>query len=559
MRSGGLHRLLLASVVLLPAVSATPAHAATAADVRAAVIALSHEAQDLLTLNAFPASDPLNALEAALSNLPLAPRGARSKQVAQLKTDDAAGARARAKLQQGSNPSVEVLKVLQPLSSAQLAAVTSGKKVTEPQAGEYLKALEDLVVRNGATTDTQGARPDPPTVNQGIAQALGIQVAQPSGPPGQQPGGLQPGGQQPGGQTTPSSSDRPVWPWFLVGAAVLGGAAYLLTRRRPPSAPPLPMTRPAAAAPPVASILDASRRLTTLTGEEVPRAIVREALALVPGMAAAVVERQQGDLVVTHESQPGVLRPEGFHHGVIETAANTGQMLVQVISNDPSFSRQPAQVVLLPLVSAGRVEAVVVVTRDATQTFTPAERDALAAFAPVAAAARESAARTQAAVDASQIDPLTGAGNRRQLDTHLPIVLREAGGGSTGFCMIDLDHFKTVNDTFGHPAGDALLRGVCDTIRSAVRPTDGVYRYGGEEFCVLLPATDLEEAADIAERVRAAIATNRYDVGSARPLTVTASLGVAVTESTELDDIVNRADRALYQAKQSGRNQVRRG
>lgn len=322
-----------------------------------------------------------------------------------------------------------------------------------------------------------------------------------------------------------------------------------------PGAFPVASTMPAPAA--VHTVLDASRRLTMLpVGEDMPRAIVREALTLVPGRAAALVERRGDALTVAYESQPGLLVPDGFGAGVIDQAANTARLVAQPITSDPSFARQPAQVLLLPLVSAGRVDAVVVIVRDPGEPFLPAERELLATLAPVAAAARESASRTQAAVDASLVDPLTGVGNRRQLDAHLATVLREPPGGQTALCMVDLDHFKTVNDTHGHPAGDALLRQVCARIRETVRPTDGVYRYGGEEFCLLLPATSLAEAQETAERVRAAIAAQSYDVGGGQLLTATASLGVAVTTDADVAALLHAADAALYEAKRSGRNRV---
>jgi diguanylate cyclase (GGDEF)-like protein len=121
--------------------------------------------------------------------------------------------------------------------------------------------------------------------------------------------------------------------------------------------------------------------------------------------------------------------------------------------------------------------------------------------------------------------------------------------------MVDIDHFKKINDKHGHPTGDRVLKGVADALRKSVRGKAGesVYRYGGEELAILLPRLPLAKAAQVAERVRAAIA--------ARPIAgvvVTASLGVAPLDASmrTADDLIARADAALYRAKQGGRNRV---
>src|SRR5439155_11445125 len=127
--------------------------------------------------------------------------------------------------------------------------------------------------------------------------------------------------------------------------------------------------------------------------------------------------------------------------------------------------------------------------------------------------------------------------------------------------MVDLDRFKSVNDTFGHPVGDALLRSVAEVLRESVRPGDGVYRYGGEEFCIVMPDTTADDAAVVAERIRAAVAGRAYEAGTGVPLRATASLGVAsadglATGQSGLAGLMARADAAPYRAKQGGRDQV---
>jgi diguanylate cyclase (GGDEF)-like protein len=124
--------------------------------------------------------------------------------------------------------------------------------------------------------------------------------------------------------------------------------------------------------------------------------------------------------------------------------------------------------------------------------------------------------------------------------------------------FLDLDRFKAVNDTFGHLAGDQVLVGVADTLSDLIRDADIAGRYGGEEFCVLLPDCDGERAAEVAERLREAIADLRF---SPRELRVTASLGVATLGPTaapnSIDELIERADQALYRAKQDGRDCIR--
>jgi two-component system, cell cycle response regulator len=121
----------------------------------------------------------------------------------------------------------------------------------------------------------------------------------------------------------------------------------------------------------------------------------------------------------------------------------------------------------------------------------------------------------------------------------------------------DLDHFKQVNDVYGHPIGDAALRSAADCLRRAVRPADPVGRFGGEEFVVLLPSTDLMEAEEVAERIRALIEASPLQLVDGRSVSLSISLGVTLMAQDEpLTVAVDRADRAMLLAKRSGRNRV---
>ena len=155
-------------------------------------------------------------------------------------------------------------------------------------------------------------------------------------------------------------------------------------------------------------------------------------------------------------------------------------------------------------------------------------------------------------------DPLTRLLNRRGLEDALYISMAHASrkGLPTSAVMVDIDHFKKVNDSFGHEVGDQIIRQVADYLRRMSRASDVVARIGGEEYLLILPDTDLEPAKILAERIREAICGRPFVVGNQR-ISVTVSLGVArVVGESSLDALSQEADRAMYQAKQSGRNRV---
>jgi diguanylate cyclase (GGDEF)-like protein len=158
-------------------------------------------------------------------------------------------------------------------------------------------------------------------------------------------------------------------------------------------------------------------------------------------------------------------------------------------------------------------------------------------------------------------DALTGLANRRQLDTDLQALNKvQAGeGGSCAFLMLDLDRFKRLNDELGHAAGDEALRSVSAELQRVVRRRDTIYRYGGEEFLVIMRETSLEAGAATGERIREAVADLQIRA-AARPAspTLTISCGVAYSPvaRTHWDPVLAAADSALYEAKATGRNRV---
>jgi diguanylate cyclase (GGDEF)-like protein len=156
-------------------------------------------------------------------------------------------------------------------------------------------------------------------------------------------------------------------------------------------------------------------------------------------------------------------------------------------------------------------------------------------------------------------DSLTNLYNRRHFSKVGEGEVQRARryGRSLSAIMLDIDHFKQVNDTYGHTVGDQILQGVADSCRQELRGVDVVGRYGGDEFVILLPENDLTTAEQVAERLRKSIAQRRLNT-TRGPATVTASLGVAAMDgkSPTLETLLSRADQALYGAKEKGRNRV---
>jgi diguanylate cyclase (GGDEF)-like protein len=159
----------------------------------------------------------------------------------------------------------------------------------------------------------------------------------------------------------------------------------------------------------------------------------------------------------------------------------------------------------------------------------------------------------------AQTDPLTGALNRRAfMSRGERLVARHRHEGATlSLLFLDLDHFKALNDRFGHSGGDDVLTCFVGLVNACIRPTDFMFRMGGEEFCCLLPRTDTAQAQRVAERIRHQVEETSVIVAG-QPVRATVSIGIASTEAVghDLDALIRRADSAVYAAKRSGRNRV---
>src|SRR5438309_3339524 len=172
--------------------------------------------------------------------------------------------------------------------------------------------------------------------------------------------------------------------------------------------------------------------------------------------------------------------------------------------------------------------------------------------------------KSRVLAEVSARDALTGVYNRwyvmEKIDSEMNRSLRH--GSPVALLMLDIDHFKRINDSFGHTAGDQVLKSFGQVLRESCRVYDVPGRYGGEEFCIVLPETRIGNTTAVAERIRQRLAQSRFDVGGDRVATITASMGIAGMDSVADEGLVTsaalieRADRALYSAKHRGRDRI---
>jgi diguanylate cyclase len=157
-----------------------------------------------------------------------------------------------------------------------------------------------------------------------------------------------------------------------------------------------------------------------------------------------------------------------------------------------------------------------------------------------------------------RIDSLTQLGNRMALEERIAESLGRFERYQEPFCilMIDIDHFKKINDTYGHPAGDRILKGLSAKMKATLRNSDFIGRYGGEEFCAIVVNGDLEKGKAAAENLRIAVESAKFNLGG-KKLGITISIGVAgVQDADGVESLIKNADTALYRAKEFGRNMV---
>jgi diguanylate cyclase (GGDEF)-like protein len=315
------------------------------------------------------------------------------------------------------------------------------------------------------------------------------------------------------------------------------------------------------------------RRLTRVRG-------VAAVSDLILRHAARAVHARMGALAVARaDAHATIAATYGYpralvEHVRIEPGAGVIGRVMQsrhpVLASGPDPSRprrlryRTNSFIVVPIVASGDVLGAICVTdREHDAPFTSRDVETLRTFAAGAALAleRERALDSaEAHAHAAAIDPVSGVFNRRYLQVRLGEELQRSRRHEIplALLLIDIDDFKIVNDTYGHLAGDLVLRDVAEILRRSVRVFDVCARFGGEEFVIIMPGSTAESAMRIAERIRERIELYRPADRLLASLRITVSIGLAVSEpGTTVSQLLARADGALYAAKHAGKNRIR--
>lgn len=215
----------------------------------------------------------------------------------------------------------------------------------------------------------------------------------------------------------------------------------------------------------------------------------------------------------------------------------------------------------IPLITkSGIIGGLFAANKQGGGSFTEEDNDILTMLSLQAVVAIENASLYNKTVELAIKDGLTGIANRRFFIEELDREISRANRYNLAFSllMIDIDHFKKINDAYGHPAGDAVLKTLAGMLKSKIRQIDLAARYGGEEFAVLLPQTSIEGAMVVGERIRKAVAGSSFTINEEKRINVTVSIGISSTSWNvrTAEELIEAADKALYSAKEAGRNRV---
>lgn len=268
---------------------------------------------------------------------------------------------------------------------------------------------------------------------------------------------------------------------------------------------------------------------------------------------------------------PPATESSAIHFGLGEgacghAASSLQSVYIPDLSQDGRFvarerSNPMGSLLAVPILHQGQLLGVMNFERPEVAAFDAEDIELLTAVADQAAMAVQNARLHEETVALSITDPLTAVPNRRHLFARLEMELARAlrFGTPVSFLMVDIDHFKKLNDAAGHRAGDITLREVADVLSSHIRKVDTIARYGGEEFALILPQSTKAEAAEVAEKLRRAVEQKFFTFAQSQPGgRVTLSIGVSAFphDADTQNDLVDAADSALYASKRGGRNLV---
>ncbi len=270
-----------------------------------------------------------------------------------------------------------------------------------------------------------------------------------------------------------------------------------------------------------------------------------------------VVRAHHGNLTPCIPQDGRVLAGEGFWGRTLASAATLIENDVSKIPGSVGFYLETASRMCIPLVSFGQTLGVLVLDSSEIGAFNIQDKQPLESVADICATAIQNAHYVERMKQLAYLDGLTGIFNRRFFELRMAEELERARrfGAGMAVIMVDIDHFKRLNDEFGHLIGDEVLRQVSSIFHQQLRKIDVVCRYGGEEFAILLSQTNPVHALTVAEKLRSMVEEWQFP-GVPRPVTISAGAASYPDNGTTRDELVKAADAGLYAAKQAGRNQV---
>ncbi len=419
------------------------------------------------------------------------------------------------------------------IPSTDRVSLESGSTIAIPTSA-YVSALQSITTQLAGRVDVASLRPSSTAVAQDLV-----------GPVGDSDQSVAP---------TRAAGASPRYPWAAVtltlGAVLLVGIVLvLLGRRRVGSSPTVGHFD---------RLLDAGRRMAgALDRQEIAEIAVEEAIALTSARLGAFICVEEHRLSLGHQTGD-VVDERRLDSGVLTRVAATGRTARLVSGDEPSITSLPAALLAVPVIGGGRVTGIVLLLKGDEAPFTERDEAAIGQLAPMVGSAMTAADMHSSVAELSRTDALTGLGNRRKLDNDLAAALMAVGDDRRiGLVMLDVDHFKRFNDTNGHAAGDEALASIGEVLAAHVRLGDAAYRYGGEEFALLLRNVSESQAVEVVERVRDAVADVRVDGAEPQPGgRLTISAGLVLVAGGDVDAAIGAADAALYEAKHLGRNRL---